>query len=634
MIINLKYNSQTGLLTPMANYTLAQHNHLADQIVVVSNAPDCNDYNYCLEFVCYNTKNVPKAQYVSEILNYSPDGIVFDVPNNLTQFAGFVDVQLTGYSKDNYNVIFKSISKNTKAFSVEGSLSVLDNALSDTPNILTLLQQELDYVREVKETIANDFENLIKNDLGQVLEDFEYSSVEFIFYDKTYCKTYKNNSVITPPMLNLSDDETLLGWVEQGSGRQWDFGQDRVQGCLTLIANVQSVGVEVQEGKLIGYNGSAEDIYVPYCVDGIITTLVDESWQVTSPKNAIYLPIGMSDCANVKPRFFNQVVGGKDTVEKDGIFYDQQGQRLVGMTAGRLPSQQAISVIQGVQSIQDYAFFGAHTTKIVLPDSLRKVGKYAFGDCQSLKQLTMPSNVEEIGDYALLGCDSNIEITLTSANPPTIGVSALEVNSGINAKILVHDWAYAAYRADVNFATKITPLGGVDCISEIDSLQQEVAQNNQTLLARIDGVEQTVGSNRQFAQSQIDALKMLYGVGSIYMSVNSTSPASIFGGTWERIKDRFLLGSGDSYGAGATGGSASVTLTGDNLPNILQVGQNNSGVTKSMNGTPWSNQQYASNAWIITQKSYLNEVGNNYDYNLPHDNMPPYLAVYIWKRTA
>lgn len=134
--------------------------------------------------------------------------------------------------------------------------------------------------------------------------------------------------------------------------------------------------------------------------------------------------------------------------------------------------------------------------------------------------------------------------------------------------------------------------------------------------------------------SQIDVLKKLYAVGSIYMSTNSTSPAELFGGTWERIKDRFLLGSGDSYSAGATGGSASVTLTGDNLPNILQVGQNKSGVEKWISGCVWTNQAYANEAWIITQKSYLNEVGNNYIYNQPHDNMPPYLAVYIWKRTA
>ncbi len=52
-----------------------------------------------------------------------------------------------------------------------------------------------------------------------------------------------------------------------------------------------------------------------------------------------------------------------------------------------------------------------------------------------------------------------------------------------------------------------------------------------------------------------------YPVGSIYMSVNSTSPATLFGGTWERIQDMFLLAAGSSYSAGSTGGSATVTLT-------------------------------------------------------------------------
>lgn len=42
-------------------------------------------------------------------------------------------------------------------------------------------------------------------------------------------------------------------------------------------------------------------------------------------------------------------------------------------------------------------------------------------------------------------------------------------------------------------------------------------------------------------------------IGSIYMSVSSTSPASLFGGTWERISDCFLLGASSSFPAGATG---------------------------------------------------------------------------------
>jgi microcystin-dependent protein len=55
-------------------------------------------------------------------------------------------------------------------------------------------------------------------------------------------------------------------------------------------------------------------------------------------------------------------------------------------------------------------------------------------------------------------------------------------------------------------------------------------------------------------------------VGSIYMSMDPTSPAILFGGTWAEIKDRVLVGAGGSYAAGATGGSATAQLTIANLP--------------------------------------------------------------------
>ena len=56
-------------------------------------------------------------------------------------------------------------------------------------------------------------------------------------------------------------------------------------------------------------------------------------------------------------------------------------------------------------------------------------------------------------------------------------------------------------------------------------------------------------------------MNMVYPIGSIYMSVNATSPASLFGGTWEQIQDRFLLAAGSTYSAGSTGGSATHTHT-------------------------------------------------------------------------
>ena len=57
-----------------------------------------------------------------------------------------------------------------------------------------------------------------------------------------------------------------------------------------------------------------------------------------------------------------------------------------------------------------------------------------------------------------------------------------------------------------------------------------------------------------------------YPVGSIYMSVNSTNPGELFGGTWKQIQGRFLLGQGSGYSAGAMGGEASHTLTVAEMP--------------------------------------------------------------------
>lgn len=67
-------------------------------------------------------------------------------------------------------------------------------------------------------------------------------------------------------------------------------------------------------------------------------------------------------------------------------------------------------------------------------------------------------------------------------------------------------------------------------------------------------------------RSNADIVDLIYPVGSIYMNVNSTSPATLFGGTWEQLKDRFLLGAGDTYTEGDTGGSANHTLTTDEMP--------------------------------------------------------------------
>lgn len=62
-------------------------------------------------------------------------------------------------------------------------------------------------------------------------------------------------------------------------------------------------------------------------------------------------------------------------------------------------------------------------------------------------------------------------------------------------------------------------------------------------------------------------MKLIYPVGSLYWSSKSTNPASLFGGTWVQIKDRFVLACGDTYtSVGVTGGASTVTLSVSNMP--------------------------------------------------------------------
>ena len=85
-------------------------------------------------------------------------------------------------------------------------------------------------------------------------------------------------------------------------------------------------------------------------------------------------------------------------------------------------------------------------------------------------------------------------------------------------------------------------------------------------------------------------------VGSIYMSVSSTSPATLFGGTWERISERFLLGASSSYPAGGTGGEFTHKLTQSELPNYSLSVTNGSNVIRSKTGN-------SADAYVQTQSS-------------------------------
>lgn len=184
----------------------------------------------------------------------------------------------------------------------------------------------------------------------------------------------------------------------------------------------------------------------------------------------------------------------------------------------------------------------------------------------------------------------------------------------------------------------------------------------------------------EFANMRKGIMQSIYPVGSLYMSINAVNPVTLFGfGEWEQIKDRFILSAGDTYTNATTGGSATVSLSTSQLPAHNHTASTNStgahthtrgtqnitgtlnlpatygrgtatgALTATFGGTTASPNTRsttgdlkltftASNNWTGSTSSngahtHTVTVGDT-GSGEAHDNMPPYLAVNIWKRVS
>lgn len=145
-------------------------------------------------------------------------------------------------------------------------------------------------------------------------------------------------------------------------------------------------------------------------------------------------------------------------------------------------------------------------------------------------------------------------------------------------------------------------------------------------------------------QTQVNGiLELVYPKGAIYISTVATGPSVLFGfGTWEQIKDTFLLASGSKYIAGSTGGEAYHTLTANEMPlhshtvnahshaigldNDTTYGTYGWSLHRNVNGTSVTGAQKTVTSG--TSSPNTNTIGGG----VAHNNMPPYLTVYMWKR--
>ena len=132
-------------------------------------------------------------------------------------------------------------------------------------------------------------------------------------------------------------------------------------------------------------------------------------------------------------------------------------------------------------------------------------------------------------------------------------------------------------------------------------------------------------------------LNKAYPVGSIYMSINSANPSTLFGGAWEQIQGQFLLSAGNGYTAGSTGGEATHELTPDEMPSHSHsLGPSQSVPVSRGIENVYVESRIGSSYRVpgshVSWSSIINTVSGG--GNEPHNNMPPYLVVYMWQRIS
>lgn len=156
-------------------------------------------------------------------------------------------------------------------------------------------------------------------------------------------------------------------------------------------------------------------------------------------------------------------------------------------------------------------------------------------------------------------------------------------------------------------------------------------------------------------QSCTTSLSELFPIGSIYISTSTTNPSTIFGGSWEQIKDKFLLCSGSTYSNGSTGGASShyhttgnCTLTVNQIPShthtlVRQQWYSADTTVSASTGSIYSwkggtgEGGSTSYSWRRPDGAYdLGNTGGGGAHNHGNtgstSNIPPYIAVVVWKR--
>ncbi len=159
------------------------------------------------------------------------------------------------------------------------------------------------------------------------------------------------------------------------------------------------------------------------------------------------------------------------------------------------------------------------------------------------------------------------------------------------------------------------------------TLISELKEENKTLKNSIEQLEKKINENN-IEKIKSEIFNFIYPIGSYYYTSNPENPEKLFGGKWEKITDRFIIGAGNKYKLNSIGGEESHTLSIDEIPPHNHIIEPLGG--RFAWGGDFTNEGPASgNGWRSElSRHYTSMTGKGN----PHNNIPPYLAAFCWHR--
>ena len=219
-----------------------------------------------------------------------------------------------------------------------------------------------------------------------------------------------------------------------------------------------------------------------------------------------------------------------------------------------------------------------------------------------------------------------------------------------NGKVPVGD-SYVKIKSNGDVAINITD-GEFYAVKDYDEIgvsingSEEPALTREELAKKIAELEKIVSDNKSELENKINSnFDKVYPVGSIYISTSSANPSTIYGGTWERYgQGKTLVGLNESETEfstiNKTGGEKTHTLTINEMPSHNhQIGSGDGSNGLIIGSAPESNILVGVNNYYIKYdgvgngpSTYLNTY--NVGGSSAHNNLQPYITVYMWKRIS